>query len=68
MTAPAEYPKEHRELLYTFLERFKEHDSSYVLSTVSMIKTKFPGSAAEMLPRLRAIYREKRKAEKAQGK
>lgn len=47
------------EALFTFLERFPEHGPEYVLATAEMIKRRFPDQAADMLPRLRDIYRKK---------
>lgn len=64
----AEYPQQHKELLYNYLTSQALLDSGYILRTVEMIKTKYPGSVAEMLPRLRTIYKAKRQAEKVIGK
>lgn len=60
---------EHREslqpeALFTFLERFPEHGPEYVLATAEMIKRKYPDRAADVLPRLREIYRAKLRAQK----
>ena len=44
-----------------FLER-KDQSSDYVRRTAEWIKEQFPGSAPAMLPKMRAIYRDKKQA------
>lgn len=44
--------------LLRFLER-PDQSADYVRRTAEWIKQEFPGSAPSMLPRLRAIYRQK---------
>ncbi len=46
------------ELLLAFCERMgREVGRNYVARTADMVKRDFPGSAAALLPKLRAIYR-----------
>lgn len=58
--------KEHKEslqpeALFKFLERFPEHGPEYVTATAQMIQRRYPDQAAEVLPRLREIWRSKMK-------
>lgn len=55
---------EHREslrieALFAFLERHAEHGPEYVTATVQMVQRRYPEQAAEVLPRLREIWRVK---------
>ena len=66
-TAPATAPGRchpHPARLVEFLRR-PEHDCHYVWRNAEMVKRDFPGSTDELLPQLRALYREKYKAEMA---
>lgn len=54
----------HPDRLVEFLQR-REHDSFYVWRNAEMIKRDFPGSVDNLLPRLRALYRTKYRAEVA---
>ncbi len=44
--------------LIRFLER-DDQSAAYVQQTAEWIKREYPGSAAELLPQLRRIYRDK---------
>lgn len=58
MEAGRRHPDE-AELL-AFLQR-KDQSSDYVRRTAEWITKNYPGSEASMLPRLRQIYKEKRR-------
>jgi hypothetical protein len=45
-----------------FLER-KDQSSSYVMTTAAWLKAKYPSSAASLLPRMRQLYRDKKREE-----
>ncbi len=57
MAAPGrEHP--HPELLLAFVERMsREIGRNYVARSAEFVKREFPGSAAALLPKLRAIYK-----------
>lgn len=64
-TAPAAAPGRchpHPARLIEFLRR-PEHDCLYVARTAWMIQREFPGSAGELLPQLRVMWREKYRSE-----
>jgi hypothetical protein len=56
------YPRP--DILIDFLTRHREHGSGYVAECAAMIRRDYPGSADDLLPRLRAIYADKRLAER----
>ncbi len=55
--ADARHP--HPDALLTFVGRYAT-TLSYIERTAAMIRRDYPGSAAELLPKLRALYLEQR--------
>ena len=55
---PRRHPAE-AELL-AFLSR-KDQSSSYVLRSADWIKTEYPGSVPVLIPKMRQLYRDKRR-------
>jgi hypothetical protein len=49
------------EALFAFLERHPENGPEYVTATAEMIQRRYPEQAAEVLPRLREIWKAKMK-------
>lgn len=57
----------HPSRLVEFLRR-PEHDCLYVARNAWMIRDQYPGSAPELLPQLRVLWREKYRAEVAKSR